>query len=219
MDPAVPRTEFSMTNKGFHITTTLTRSDQDFLLNLQCVDSSIQQAEGSDGMIAIRIIRTAHVYVRHASDRLVVVSPSNFQLGDPVHVHIPKDISFTESQSIKSRLEHRVVFELTNTSFLSCSVTKWPNQLWDPYTNSFLTDGYEDFTGLLKINLSGSQDDPRPTKSRVNSRASSPIPSSHKSSPKGTGSPTDSRVALPGPLSIAASDYSHSSKFFCGIWT
>ncbi|KAG4437250.1 hypothetical protein IFR05_007266 [Cadophora sp. M221] len=179
-DPAVKRTEFSMTNKGFHIRAALNRSEGDFLMSLQCVDSSIQQAEGADGIIAIRVIRTAHGYVRRGSDRLVIVSRSNLQLGNPVPVDIPKDISLAESRLIKIGLAHRFVFELENKSSFGCAITKWPYHLWDPDTNSFLTDGYENFTGLLKIDITGSKDNPRPKKSPISYRASSPIPSAQE---------------------------------------
>ncbi|KAE9363931.1 HET-domain-containing protein [Stipitochalara longipes BDJ] len=216
-DLAVQRTEFSMTNKGFHITAALSKSEGDFLLNLQCVDSSIQQAEGADGIIAIRIIRTAHGYVRHGSDRLVIVSRSDLQLWNPVHVDIPKNISFTESQLIKTRLAHRFVFEFDNKSSFSCTITKWPRHLWDPHTNSFLTDGYENFTGLLKIDITGSQDDPRLKQPQNNSRASSPIPSIYKSSQEENVSDTETipkkRGGFTSRLGHLLSQVRHSSTY------
>lgn len=161
LDPAVRRTQFQMTNRGFHMNASLSAGTgelKDSLFSLNCVDNSIQQAGGNNGMIVIRLIRTAHGFVRHMSHQLVHVSTSDLRTSQEVAIYIPKRIDYLESRSIRAKLELRLSFRISNTSNLDCNVTKIPEHLWDMCTQSFLTDGYERFKGLVRVNLYASQE-------------------------------------------------------------
>lgn len=159
-DPVIPAAECSMTNRGFHIESRLSRGEDDFLLNLECYDNSTEQAERTHGIIVIRLVRTAHGYVRHGSNKIVAVPRSRFRPIEAVPVHIPKVINLAESRSLELRFAQRISFEVVNTSEFTCKVTKRPAHLWETQTKSCITDGHEKFSGLLEIRLRRTREDP-----------------------------------------------------------
>jgi hypothetical protein len=155
-DPVVPMAQLAITNQGFSITGRLSETEGEYFLNLDCIlSSSFTLVEGKEGTIVIRLVRMAHGFVRHRSSQLVVVPRSSLRSSPTPSLPIPKFISPSESRSIKSRLRHRFQFEIINASSLECNIRKKPEHLWDNVTQSFITDGYVGFTGVLEIELSG----------------------------------------------------------------
>ena len=69
---------------------------------------------------------------------------------------IPKTITHAESHIIKARLRHRFTFNVTtNFSSVKNSIQMVPQHLWDHASQTFITDGYEAFTGIIKIETGG----------------------------------------------------------------
>jgi hypothetical protein len=165
-DPGIPAAGFSMTNRGIHIESRLTEGENDYLLNLECYDSNTEQAERAIGIIVIRLKRTTHGYVRHGSNKIVVVSRSRLQPIEAVPVHIPKVISRTGSRLLEFQLSQRFSFKVINTSGFICEITKRPAHLWESQTQTFITDGHENFTGLLEIVLRRLRQDPFVSRAR-----------------------------------------------------
>jgi hypothetical protein len=159
-DPTAPKVEFSMTNRGFLIMTRLSDGEGDHVLQLGCLHGR--------GVVMIRLVRTAHGYVRHKSHLLTNIDP---QVGTGPStteaVDIPKTLSSAESRSIISRLCHRFTFHFRNTSGLECDIRKIPQHLWDNVNESFITDAYDTFTGVVRIDLQGEQEGPAPRRSEM----------------------------------------------------
>jgi hypothetical protein len=154
-DPTVPKVDFSMTNRGFRIIARLTEFETTSL-DLECIDSGAPQFHGERGSILLRLVKTAHGYVRYESHIRHTASPFLEPSTSRVaSVDIPKAISSAQSCSIKARLLHRFAFQLQNTSGLLCKIRESPPHLWDLVTKSFITDGYKAFTGILQIDLEG----------------------------------------------------------------
>ena len=69
---------------------------------------------------------------------------------------IPKTITHAESHIIKARLRHRFTFNVTtNIPSIKNSIQMVPQHLWDHASKTFITDGYEAFTGIIKVVTSG----------------------------------------------------------------
>jgi hypothetical protein len=122
----------------------------------QSVSGSANGILDSEGTIAIRLVRTAHGYVRYRSSRLKVVPRNSLRRSAKSFLPIPKTITHAESHIIKARLRHRFTFNVTtNFSSVKNSIQMVPQHLWDHASKTFITDGYEAFTGIIKIKTSG----------------------------------------------------------------
>lgn len=148
-----PGIEFAMTNRGVYITSRLNKGDNDYLLDLYCHDSNVRKREGTDGIFVLRLVRTAHGYVRHHSDRVVLVSPFQMESIEGEPVYIPKVLRFIESTTMERQLSRRFAFEVINTTRALCVTWKRPEHLWESHTQTFITNGDETFTGLLEIDI------------------------------------------------------------------
>lgn len=147
-NPSIPSKEFTMTNKGFHIITHLGRGNGEYSLDLRCTDVRHHTNK------YIHLFKTSDGYVRHDYPRQPWV---NFQPPiEDVPVYIPKYISPSDSHIIESRLAHRFSIEVNakqaGTVF---QIQRKPEHLWDTTSNCFVTDGDEQFTGLLNIQFYG----------------------------------------------------------------
>ena len=152
-DPGVMPAEVTITNQGFSIRNMLSNGEGEYLLNLDCIAGSYDSMIGT---IVIRLVRTAHGYVRHQFGRHTVVHPSLLQKSAMSSLPIPKTVGPAESQLIRSRLRLRFSFDfVTDMPFLECEIKNKPLHLLDHATMSFITDGYEAFTGIIEINATG----------------------------------------------------------------
>ncbi|PMD62190.1 HET-domain-containing protein [Hyaloscypha bicolor E] len=155
-DPGIIPAEVTITNQGFRIRNMLSDGEGEYLLNLNCIAGSYDSVIGLTGTIVIRLARTAHGYVRHQFSGHTFVHPSLVQKSAMSSLPIPKTISPAESQLIRSRLRHRFSFDfIADVPFLECEIQRKPLHLWDHATKSFITDGYEAFTGIIEINATG----------------------------------------------------------------
>ncbi|KAH6712639.1 heterokaryon incompatibility protein-domain-containing protein [Leptodontidium sp. MPI-SDFR-AT-0119] len=155
-DPGIIPAEVTITNQGFKFSDMLAGGDGEYLLRLDCVARGHELAMGLANTIAIRLVRTAHGYVRHQFSRHTDENNSWLQKNVVSSLPIPKTISPAESQSIITRLRHRFSLHcITNNApfFLEYNVQKAPLHLWDHATQSFITDGYEYFTGIIDIKV------------------------------------------------------------------
>jgi Heterokaryon incompatibility protein (HET) len=155
-DPGIVPAEVTITNQGFRVSNMLTDGDGEYLLNLDCVAGGYELAMGLTNTIVIRLVRTAHGYVRHQFSRHTDEHLSWLQRSAMSSLPIPKTVSPAESQLIRTRLRHRFSFDfMTDIRFLECEILKKPSHLWDYATRSFITDGYEYFTGIIDIKVTG----------------------------------------------------------------
>ncbi|KAH9208012.1 heterokaryon incompatibility protein-domain-containing protein [Leptodontidium sp. 2 PMI_412] len=156
-DPGIIPAEVTITNQGFKFSNMLAGGDGEYLLRLDCVARSHELAMGLANTIAIRLVRTAHGYVRHQFSRHTDENNSWLQQNVMSSLPIPKTINPAESQSIITRLRHRFSLHCITgkTPLLEYNIQKAPLHLWDHTTQSFITDGYEYFTGIIDIKLTG----------------------------------------------------------------
>ncbi|KAF4627339.1 hypothetical protein G7Y89_g10817 [Cudoniella acicularis] len=152
VDPGTPRADFTITNRGFHITTRLGQSGNEYLLFLNCVPT-----KATDAIIAIQLVRTAYSYVRRWTDVYYATSGGLFPLTEVTPVYIPKVISQPEPLALKAKLTRRFDLQIKNESDFQFDVRKRPEHLWDSLTNRFITDGYEKIMGLLEIDIRSSE--------------------------------------------------------------
>jgi Heterokaryon incompatibility protein (HET) len=149
-DPAVLPAQVSITSQGFIISDRLIRNGEEYLLNLDCDNGSIFSSE----TIVIRLVRTAHGYVRYRSGQLQTRPLSLLRTSALSSLPIAKTISVVESQAIQSRLRHQFSFHVNSESLLVDYKTEMrPQHLWDSATNSFITDGYELFTAIILVKI------------------------------------------------------------------
>jgi hypothetical protein len=122
----------------------------------QSVSGTANGILDSEGTIVIRLVRTAHGYVRYRSSRLHVVPRNSLRRNAKSFLPIPKTITQSESHVIKARLRQRFTFDVTtNIPSIENSIQMVPQHLWDHASKTFITDGYEAFTGIIKIETSG----------------------------------------------------------------
>lgn len=62
-----------------------------------------------------------------------------------------------DSKALLLRTAHRFEVNVINTTELRCSGELEPHRLWDSDSKSFITDGYEFFTGILVFEISHDQ--------------------------------------------------------------
>jgi hypothetical protein len=150
-DPGVRPAQVSITNQGFNITDRLSDGVGDYLLNLDCNVTSLDPEQ----TIVIRLIRTSHGYVRHQSHQFTIVPHSSLQVSVAPPWPIPKTISLAEGHSIKWKLRHRFSLDVyfDRSDLLTYNIQRKPQHLWDHATKSFITDGYEAFTGIIEIDV------------------------------------------------------------------
>ncbi|KAL5322914.1 hypothetical protein ACEPPN_010893 [Leptodophora sp. 'Broadleaf-Isolate-01'] len=156
-DPGIIPAEVTITNQGFKFSDMLAGGDGEYLLRLDCVARGHELAMGLANTIAIRLVRTAHGYVRHQFSRHTDENNSWLQQNIMSSLPIPKTISPAESQLIITRLRHRFSLHCITgkTPLLEYNIQKAPLHLWDHTTQSFITDGYEYFTGIIDIKVTG----------------------------------------------------------------
>jgi len=152
-DPTLQIPEFRLTNKGFHIATSLIKSVVDYQLNLQCLDMEKRKPQKLNRTIGIHLLRTAHGYVRHRASQLATITYYANRLTDETPIYISKALSRPESQILEATFNHEFTYEFVNTTDYLCYAKKHPAHLWDSLTNSFKTEGHEKFTAILNIEL------------------------------------------------------------------
>ncbi len=102
--------------------------------------------------IIIRLVRTARAYIRHRSSQLDIIPRNSLRRSPAPFLPIPKTITYAESQIIKARLRHRVsVAVVCNISCIDYSIKMRPRHLWDHSSRTFITDGFEAFTGIVEV--------------------------------------------------------------------
>jgi hypothetical protein len=122
----------------------------------QSVSGTANGILDSEGTIVIRLVRTAHGYVRYRSSRLHIMPRNSLRRNAKSFLPIPKTITQSESHVIKARLRQRFTFDVTtNNSSIENSIQMVPQHLWDHASKTFITDGYEAFTGIIKVVTSG----------------------------------------------------------------
>lgn len=156
-DPLGPGTEFALTNRGVRINTHLSRGQGGYRMNLHCRHSFQHDVT----LLGIHLLRTAHGYLRERSNELASYSYADPRATEENAVYIPKIISTTESHALSLGLSRRFAINVINVSSFTCDVQKRPEHLWDEYTNTFITEGNERFSGVLDITVVGKREDPK----------------------------------------------------------
>lgn len=161
LSPVTPTEEYAITNKGIRLTARMNEgespnNEKDFLLNLDCLDSSRQQPDGMHSIVFIRLVRTPHGFVRHWAGMPVLVSASAVQPSTPRTIYVPKMITPHESEDLVMRLSQRFHVDINNTTGFVMSYTRqYPMHLWEPEKRAFMTDGNERFIGILHLRFQG----------------------------------------------------------------
>lgn len=151
LSPVTPTEEYSITNKGIRLTARVNGGEspdgeKDFLLNLDCLDSSRQQPDGMHSIVFIRLVRTPHGFVRHWAGLPVLVSAAAVQASTPQTVYVPKTITPPQSRDLAMRLCQRFHVDATNRTGFALSYTRqYPLHLWEPERRAFMTDGNDRF--------------------------------------------------------------------------
>jgi hypothetical protein len=149
-----PSPVFWFTNKGFHITTRLRKSDGEYLMDLQCSHGRARGGPSRD-RIFIRLLKTADGFVRHESNK--VDNPTDSGLTPEVSVYIPRKVTPAESQKLKLERSRtfKAMFENNSDLLLNCNFIGRPDHLWDQSTNCFITGGHGTFRAVLDITIEG----------------------------------------------------------------
>lgn len=161
LSPVTPTEEYAITNKGIRLTARMNEgetphSEKDFLLNLDCLDSSRQQPDGMHSIVFIRLVRTPHGFVRHWAGTPVLVLASSVQSSTPRTIYVPKLITPHESRDLVMRLSQRFHVDIDNrTGFVISYTRQYPLHLWEPEKRAFMTDGNERFIGILHLRFQG----------------------------------------------------------------
>lgn len=161
LSPVTPTEEYSITNKGIRLTARMNEGEspdgeKDFLLNLDCLDSSRQQPDGMHSIVFIRLVRTPHGFVRHWAGLPVLVSAGAVQPSTPQTIYVPKTITPRESRHLAMRLAQRFHIDINNRTGFAISYTRqYPLHLWEPEKRAFMTDGNDRFIGILHLRFQG----------------------------------------------------------------
>ena len=161
LSPVTPTEEYAITNKGIRLTARMNEGespggDKDFLLNLDCLDSSRQQPDGMHSIVFIRLVRTPHGFVRHHASLPVLVSASSVRPSAPRTIYVPKTVREDESRDLVMRLSQRFRVDIDNRTGFAISYTRqYPAHLWEPERRAFMTDGNERFIGILHLRFQG----------------------------------------------------------------
>ncbi|KAJ9161556.1 HET-domain-containing protein [Coniochaeta hoffmannii] len=161
LSPVTLTEEYAITNKGIRLTARMNEGEspsgeKDFLLNLDCLDSSRQQPDGMHSIVFIRLVRTPHGFVRHWAGLPVLVSASSVQPSAPRTIYVPKTIGAGESRDLVMRLSQRFHVDIDNrTGFVISYTRQYPAHLWEPERRAFMTDGNERFIGILHLRFQG----------------------------------------------------------------
>jgi hypothetical protein len=161
LSPVTPTEEYAITNKGIRLTARMNEGespggDKDFLLNLDCLDSSRQQPDGMHSIVFIRLVRTPAGFVRHWAGLPVLMPASSVQRSTPRTIYVPKTITPHESRDLVMRLAQRFHVDIDNrTDFVISYTRQYPSHLWEPEKSAFMTDGDERFIGILHLRFQG----------------------------------------------------------------
>ncbi|KAB5523065.1 hypothetical protein GE09DRAFT_1153780 [Coniochaeta sp. 2T2.1] len=161
LSPVTPTEEYAITNKGIRLTARMNEGEspngeKDFLLNLDCLDSSRQQPDGMHSIVFIRLVRTPHGFVRHWAGLPVLVSASSVKPSTPKTIYVPKMITPTDSDELLMRLSQRFHVDINNkTGFVIQYTRQYPMHLWESHNRAFMTDGNERFIGILHLRFQG----------------------------------------------------------------
>jgi hypothetical protein len=161
LSPLTPTEEYVITNKGIRLTARMNEGlsqdgEKDFLLNLDCIDSSRQQPDGMHSIVFIRLVRTPHGYVRHLADTPLLVTPTAVQASAPQTIYVPKTINPAESQELNKRLGQRFHIAIDNKTPYAIALTRqYPMHLWETEKSGFMTDGNEKFIGVVHLRIQG----------------------------------------------------------------
>lgn len=156
-DPAILPAQVSITNQGFDIKDRLSASIGEYYLNLDCNIKTGKDILDTEQTIIIKLVRTAHAYVRHDFSRgFSTIYRNSLRRSAAPRLPISKTITQAESQIIKARLRHRISIAVVNIfSGIQCSIQMRPQHLWDQSSSTFITDGYEAFTGIVEVKTRG----------------------------------------------------------------
>lgn len=161
LSPVTLTEEYAITNKGIRLTARMNEGEtphgeKDFLLNLNCLDSSRQQLDGMHSIVFIRLVRTPYGFVRHWAGTPVLVSAGSVQPSAPKTIYVPKIITPAESKDLVMRLSQRFHVDINNkTGFVISYTRQYPMHLWEPEKRAFMTDGNERFIGILHLRFQG----------------------------------------------------------------
>ncbi|KAG4436230.1 hypothetical protein IFR05_008286 [Cadophora sp. M221] len=161
-DPLIIAPDFVITNKGVKIETFLRQRDGEYYMTLQCMDSKVRARDENQKVLAIRLLKTAHGYVRHRPTDLTIVSQAQkstakfLRTPSPeikiTSICIPKSISLAESRILHDRLVHGFSLKINAlASYHHPTVTAQPQHLWDEGTYAFITECNEKFAGAVKL--------------------------------------------------------------------
>ncbi|KAN0122874.1 Heterokaryon incompatibility protein (HET) domain containing protein [Hyaloscypha variabilis] len=148
LDPGVLPAQVSITNQGINITDRLSDSTGEYLLNLDCNLAG----GGQQSTIVIRLVRTPYGFVRQYSGNFVTIALSELNKSATSSLPIPKTISLAGSEKLRSELRWRFSVDFTtDIPSLDVKIQRKPLHLWDQVTQTFITCGSPDFTGVIEL--------------------------------------------------------------------
>lgn len=161
-NPIYQTASFSLSNNALHMSAHLLQGqlpeggERDYLLNLQCVDETIQQVDGTKSIIFIRLVKTAHGFIRHLSNATLTLSRSSIQTPGLLHsIDVPKHINSSQSRAIALQNKPRISLVINNSTAAKIEARSYtPPHLWDKINSCFITNAHDDFVGIFEICLS-----------------------------------------------------------------
>ena len=164
LDPVWGLQGFTITNRGVRLDSRIGPGEidgvKDYILNLHCVDARYPVGNGRQAeVVFIRLVRTPQCYVRHHAGIHLHMPIATVGPSDAGFAYVAKMLTAQESSTLEHRLSknfHVDIVNLTgNESFSIRIADRRPKALWEGRLQAFITDGTEDFMGILQLDFEG----------------------------------------------------------------